>query len=766
MMKNLLFTAIFTIATLWLAAQTDILPPQLVTPADEAEKQFADALLDWYAVSGIGEITYTMQIDLDENFTDPGVFVTNFTSVRMQNLLFGNTYYWRVKAADSNGESDWSETFSFTVFDRMEFNRPNEGDTGQMPNVKLSWKSTVGGKPLSGLSYIQVQVDTANFWNGVHQNVTDDNLMDVFYTSVENGYVVGENGTILRYTMNGWLEQDSQSNEDLHGVSFISDTTGWVVGTGGTILYTMGLEWMEQDCPVNVDLTDVFMMADSTGYAVGEDGTIIYFDGTEWTEIDSPTTKDLFDIYYLDEMNIWVAGAGGTIVQFDGTEWIEHDTPVTRDLYSVSFIDAGHGWTCGKSGTILFYNGEEWVEQESSISDDLFCISMENTESGYAGSEEGVMVQFDGEEWIKMSSGTQVNLNGIYKLDDSNSWIVGDAGTILKRDVNGFSSPAAQIFSRPLDDSTSVRASQLYFGKKYYWRVRGIHDVDMTKWSSTGSFKTIGQVVTEAPLNNATDQMLNVFLKWKNVTGSFEYIYELCPDPDFSTPCVNYTDTIAVSPAGLMFGNTYYWRVKAAHFKDTTDWSNTWSFQTINTVYLSSPGNGDTIDDPLPKLMYNALTGISGYEVQYNETNDFSNVEIYESDKDFYRVQFQLEAGQTYYWRVRAFEDGDTTNWSDVWHFTLFSQGVDDLVLSEDNISIYPNPVKDELTIEVNVFEPRNVEICILNLLGEEIYKVEKPFNQGKNSELIDLRETNGGLYFVRLQSGDAIVTKKFIIRK
>jgi len=198
MMKNLLITAFFALASIWLIAQTDILPPQLVKPLDEAEKQMPDALLDWHAVSGIGEITYTLEIDEDESFGDPVVFETNFTSVRMENLIFGNSYHWRVKAADNNGESDWTEPFSFSVFEKLSINKPDEGSIDEMPDANLSWKNIVGGKPISGLSHIEVVVDTLNSWNA-SQSVSEKNLLGVFFTSPENGYVVGESGSIQFY---------------------------------------------------------------------------------------------------------------------------------------------------------------------------------------------------------------------------------------------------------------------------------------------------------------------------------------------------------------------------------------------------------------------------------------------------------------------------------------------------------------------------------------------------------------------------------------
>ncbi len=61
-MKNLLLTAIFAIISLSLISQTDIFPPVLDKPANAATNQMPDVQLDWYAVNGIGLISYELQI--------------------------------------------------------------------------------------------------------------------------------------------------------------------------------------------------------------------------------------------------------------------------------------------------------------------------------------------------------------------------------------------------------------------------------------------------------------------------------------------------------------------------------------------------------------------------------------------------------------------------------------------------------------------------------------------------------------------------------
>ncbi len=80
----------------------------------------------------------------------------------------------------------------------------------------------------------------------------------------------------------------------------------------------------------------------------------------------------------------------------------------------------------------------------------------------------------------------------------------------------------------------------------------------------------------------------------------------------------------------------------------------------------------------------------------------------------------------------------------------------------ENEINLYPNPVLDYLTIEINELALRN--IAILNSLGQEI----KVIDTKQNPKLvnINLSELNKGIYFVKITSTDnQIIIKKIIMK-
>lgn len=497
-MKNFISLFIALFISFGLFSQTDVLPPALVSPTDGDDDQVLDVAMDWNAVAGIGTITYELQYDTSSTFANPVSIETEYTSAKGEYLYFGTTYYWRVRAMDDGGTSEWSEVFTYITFAQIILNKPGDEDDDITPEFDLEWKIKYGGSSLTGIEYYDYEV------------------------------------------------------------------------------------------AYDTNFTEIFIAA-----------------------------------------------------------------------------------------------SKAYVEMPE---------------------------------------------------------------TYLKQTI-----------------------SLMLFDTTYYWRVRARHTADESIWSETWMFETMSQCVNELPEDGATGQMLDVTVQWDDVRGSYEYIYELCDDPDFNTPCIFFTDENSVTAMGLLFDKTYYWRVKAAHTQDTSAWSDTWSFETLNTVILESPENGGYVNDIFPLLTWSEVTGITGFQLMYDKDQNFSDpyTAMIDGDKTSYKVIYSLEMDATYYWKMRAYENGDTTNWSDVWSFTIGEapQGINDL-LSDKTVNIYPNPAISNLNIEVNSLKPGTVEVSILNLLGQAVARQEFDLIQGKNKNQINVKGLENGLYIIRLKSDDATFMKKIVIEK
>jgi hypothetical protein len=108
--------------------------------------------------------------------------------------------------------------------------------------------------------------------------------------------------------------------------------------------------------------------------------------------------------------------------------------------------------------------------------------------------------------------------------------------------------------------------------------------------------------------------------------------------------------------------------------------------------------------------------------------------------------------------------DGDSINYIAKWIGGSYvdtcstPQGVSD-VASENGISIYPNPVSDNLTIEISAFNSEKKYLSIYNVLGERMLK-----SQITNSKSqINVSGLARGIYIAELSSGKNIVRQKFV---
>ncbi len=144
-------------------------------PNDGADEQDPDVTLKWknkvssVMISGVDY--FDIQIDTTNAFNSSqfAEFTTGGSTFNkpMDQLLFGVTYYWHVRARHATDASDWSITRSFTVLDIFSLKKPNDGVTDQDLNVQLRWED------VSGIKKYDYQVDNDEDFSSPDSYVTD-----------------------------------------------------------------------------------------------------------------------------------------------------------------------------------------------------------------------------------------------------------------------------------------------------------------------------------------------------------------------------------------------------------------------------------------------------------------------------------------------------------------------------------------------------------------------------------------------------------------
>jgi hypothetical protein len=142
----------------------------LIAPPDGHDTRSRTITLDWENTSdtGVGLDNYRVQLDTEPTMGSSFVDQARVTSDSTVTLSTGKTYYWRVRAKDTLGNTTaFSDTVQFTIDvtapDTVSLQDPVDGaDTNGSP-VNFDWDSS--GDTGSGVADYRIQVDTNTVYN-------------------------------------------------------------------------------------------------------------------------------------------------------------------------------------------------------------------------------------------------------------------------------------------------------------------------------------------------------------------------------------------------------------------------------------------------------------------------------------------------------------------------------------------------------------------------------------------------------------------------
>ena len=119
-----------------------------------------------------------------------------------------------------------------------------------------------------------------------------------------------------------------------------------------------------------------------------------------------------------------------------------------------------------------------------------------------------------------------------------------------------------------------------------------------------------------------------------------------------------------------------------------------------------------------------------------------------------------LSPNTTYKVRVWCLMNGQRQYTNDQ-TFTTRSTGIEDITFGD--VTVYPNPAKDKLNIDLTASSQKVDKIELINSLGQSLYLINSPAN---TLYTIPTGHYSNGLYFIRLSSTEGVTTKKVLISK
>ncbi|MCQ2277030.1 MAG: hypothetical protein MJZ87_08825, partial [Bacteroidales bacterium] len=199
-MKKTLFSLVLTLTCFIATAQ--LAAPTLYSPADNLTGAWTRQDFQWTKVTNA--TGYTFQIDTTASFDSPLLYEATQSSTSStyqsrihNNMRYGTTYYWRVRAYNATDTSAWSTIRQLLTTDRVVLDSPSNdtSSTGSWyTRQEFSWRNSKGST-----SYI-LQLDTTPDFNSpILRSFTKTNSQSNTDTYVS--YVVND----MRYgTMHYW----------------------------------------------------------------------------------------------------------------------------------------------------------------------------------------------------------------------------------------------------------------------------------------------------------------------------------------------------------------------------------------------------------------------------------------------------------------------------------------------------------------------------------------------------------------------------------
>ena len=208
---------------------------------------------------------------------------------------------------------------------------------------------------------------------------------------------------------------------------------------------------------------------------------------------------------------------------------------------------------------------------------------------------------------------------------------------------------------------------------------------------------------------------------------------------------------------GPGYTNVY---VVRTDFNGDTVWTRTYGGEIAQNCYaMHEKENGNYV--------------LCGYSSSFSPYNDVYMLEIDPQGKMIWQESWGVAGGDEYMYGCRPTSDGGYiitgwTNYYGAWDDELFalklgppSSGIDDVHETGRWIAVYPNPVQDRATVQVQLPMSTTGAFQLFNIHGQLI---QSRIVQGKEAFQLDVVALPAGIYSCRLSTCLAVETVKLVV--
>jgi hypothetical protein len=212
---------------------------------------------------------------------------------------------------------------------------------------------------------------------------------------------------------------------------------------------------------------------------------------------------------------------------------------------------------------------------------------------------------------------------------------------------------------------------------------------------------------------------------------------------------------------GLQAGTTYEIEVRGhCSLGNAGPWGSNTVFTTAAPCGTPSGLFAAPVTGTTAKLNWTAVPGATWYQTRFKPSSS-STWSAPGTAMSNSKNIIGLMLNTSYDWQVRAVCNNSAAGpWSTIDNFTTLAskESVDFATETiNNNVSVYPNPVRDVLTVEVTTEVAQNTVVKVFDMSGRLVKQIQANAEIGLNNIAVNLSDVSAGVYQVQVFANDKL---------